>query len=128
MDKKPVSQILKEHRKKHKLSAKFVCDYLKSVDGISISPPTLYGYENGHRKPTPETLLALCDLYSIDNLALEFGFSTVKELDEAEDLEFEKSEKLNKAFYSLNEKGQSIAVERIEELAKIPDYQKKKGE
>ena len=31
-------------------------------------------------------------------------------------------------FNRLNEKGQSIAVERIEELEKIPDYQKTKGE
>ena len=31
-------------------------------------------------------------------------------------------------FNRLNEKGQSIAVERIEELAKISDYQKIKDE
>lgn len=31
---------------------------------------------------------------------------------------------LNQAYDSLNEKGQQVAVERVEELAKIPDYQK----
>ena len=33
---------------------------------------------------------------------------------------------LASAFKNLNEKGQETAVERVEELTKIPDYQKKK--
>lgn len=33
-------------------------------------------------------------------------------------------ERLNAAFEHLNEKGQEIAVERIEELSKIPEYKK----
>lgn len=32
--------------------------------------------------------------------------------------------RLNKAFSHLNEKGQQVAVERVEELTKIPDYQR----
>lgn len=43
------------------------------------------------------------------------------------DIEKSRLDKLKIAFSRLNEKGQSIAVERIEELAKIPDYQKTKG-
>lgn len=36
--------------------------------------------------------------------------------------------KLIDQFQKLNSKGQEIAIERIEELTKIPDYQKDKGE
>lgn len=34
--------------------------------------------------------------------------------------------KFSYCFYNLNEKGQQVAIERIEELTKIPDYQKDK--
>lgn len=44
-----------------------------------------------------------------------------------DNIQKEKRHKLNSAFYQLNEKGQQVAIERIEELTKIPDYQKDKN-
>ena len=40
--------------------------------------------------------------------------------------EVERREELNASFSKLNETGQKTAVERVEELTKIPEYQKKK--
>ena len=39
--------------------------------------------------------------------------------------EKERFEKMLESFSTLNETGQKKAVERVEELAKIPDYQRK---
>lgn len=40
--------------------------------------------------------------------------------------EVERREELNASFSKLNETGRKTAVERVEELTKIPEYQKKK--
>ena len=98
---------------------------------IKISPQTLYGYENNYRKPDANILLALCDIYDLDNLLVTFGYSSREE--EAQDSEenlkrSEDEEKLFLAFNKLNEAGQKKAIERVEELTEIPKYQKKKDD
>lgn len=128
--KKPVSEILKKRRKEIKLSAQDVCDILKETDGIDISVSTLYGYENGHRKPTPETLLALCDIYDLDNISVSFGYSNSVEaaLDSGYETfsQFKNDNKaqLNYLYSQLNNNGQTEAVKRVGELTRLTEYRR----
>ncbi len=61
-------RIIKSIRHKNGLSVEQVIDYLETNDIQSISQSTLYSWENGSSIPNAITLLALCNLYSIDNL------------------------------------------------------------
>lgn len=123
--KKSIGEILKESRKKYKLSAKFVCEQLEIVDGIKISPTTLYGYENNYREPDIHTLLALCDMYDLDDLLVTFGYSSQKDYDDDSEQELKQSEKEEKIlllFNTLNPVGQQKAVDYVEDLAGNEKY------
>ncbi len=123
--KRPIGEILKQRRKELKISAADVCDILKNVDNIEISVSTLYGYENGHRKLPPETLLALCDIYDLDNLLVSFGYASPQEEDadcKENFLQSEIEERVINALNKLNKFGQEEAVKRVEELTEIQRY------
>ena len=75
MDKKEVGQVLREKRKQSGLKWDAILSALKSKYGIEIARSTIFGYENGHASPTPQVLMALCDLYGIQDLLHEFGVS-----------------------------------------------------
>jgi transcriptional regulator with XRE-family HTH domain len=71
-------RIIKSIRHKNGISAEQVVDYLEENDIQSISPSTLYSWENGSSVPNSVTFLALCNLYSIDNLLDTFEWIGVK--------------------------------------------------
>lgn len=124
MAKKTIAQVLKERRRELKLSAKEVCASL-NLAGLKISPSTLYGYENGNRKPDPDTLFLLCNEYDINDMMLELGYSNKKDEEkDRKDLEeyASKLEKIGDYMLLLNEIGQNEAVRRIQELTEIPKY------
>ena len=103
---------------------------------LGISFQGVAQWENDLRTPKIETLQKIAD-------ALGFGF-LIKKDGEIEFYEFQdtpqgeprnlealknwvsskEKARLDKAFGKLNATGQQKAVERVEELAKIPDYQK----
>ena len=124
MAKKTIAQVLKERRRELKLSAKEVCASLNSL-GVKISPSTLYGYENGNRKPDPDTLFMLCNEYDIDDMMLELGYSN-KQDEEKDQKDLEayavKLEKIGDYMLLLNEAGQSETVRRVQELTEISKY------
>ena len=70
-----LSYQLKRFREHCNLSVEDVVAQL-SEKGISISPKTLYGYENGVSLPKVSIFLALCDIYNITDPLYAFGYSS----------------------------------------------------
>lgn len=124
MAKKTIAQVLKSRRRELGLSAKEVCAYL-NLGGLKISPSTLYGYENGNRKPDPDTLFDLCDFYDIDDMMLELGYANKQdEVSDKKEVEAyaTRMEKIGDYMLLLNETGQDEAVRRVQELTEITKY------
>lgn len=103
-----------------------------------IAEPTIRRYELGRLNPKIETLQKIAKALEMslgELMGLEYmgGSLWGKEADPevyvkvAENIEkfHGKKAQLNKAFDRLNEIGQQKAVENVEDLAKIPEYQKK---
>ncbi len=67
--------ILRNLRTSSGLSSEEVVEKLKNR-GIDISTKTLYGYESGVSTPRVNTFIALCDIYNVDDIMGEFGFSS----------------------------------------------------
>jgi transcriptional regulator with XRE-family HTH domain len=77
--KEEIANVLKKYRHKSGLSTKEVTEKL-SLQGINVSPKTLYGWEIGHSQPDANTLLLLCDIYDIDDIMLAFGYGKKERL------------------------------------------------
>ena len=71
-------KIIKSIRVKNGISVYQVIDYLKDNNIQSITASTLYSWENGNALPNTVTFLALCNLYSIDNILDTFEWIGVK--------------------------------------------------
>lgn len=65
--------VLKELRKKKKLTAKETADKLSSL-GYEISEKTISGYETGIRMPNADVFMALCTIYDCKNILEMFSF------------------------------------------------------
>ncbi len=65
--------ILKELRKRKKLTAKETVDKLSSL-GYEISEKTISGYETGIRMPNADVFMALCTIYDCKNILEMFSF------------------------------------------------------
>lgn len=65
--------VLKELRKKKKLTAKETADRLSSL-GYEISEKTISGYETGIRMPNADVFMALCTIYDCKNILEMFSF------------------------------------------------------
>lgn len=104
---------------------------------IGVATITVRQYELGKRQPNLETLQNIAKALETplgELMGLEYmgGGLWGKEADPevyvkvAENIEkfHGKKAQLNKAFDHLNEIGQQKAVENVEDLAKIPEYQK----
>lgn len=63
-----IAKILKERRKAVGLRVEDVQAAL-AKEGVSVSPQTLYGWENGYRQPDADTFLILCEIYGIGSVA-----------------------------------------------------------
>lgn len=74
MNKQYIGKVLKEYRKKNKLSVKEVALKLNE-HSISISPKSIYGWESGDTQPNAETLLLLCEIYNIEQILFTFGYT-----------------------------------------------------
>lgn len=101
-----------------------------------INEANIRKYESGRQNPKIETIQKIADALNVPFMVLcrdanfQTGFVLYKdEMDKV--MDFETLEylwgKLGDAFRSLNKTGQHVAVERVEELTKIPDYQRKEA-
>ena len=70
---KKLGAVLRELRKKKKLTAKETVDKLLSM-GYEISDKTLSGYETGIRMPNADVFMALCKIYDCKNILQIFSF------------------------------------------------------
>lgn len=73
MNKQHIGKVLREYRKKNKLSVKDVAIKLQE-HSVNISPKSIYGWENGETQPNAETLLLLCEIYNIEQILYTFGY------------------------------------------------------
>lgn len=113
---------------------------------IGSTKSTISKYELGHREPSLDTIQRIADALRIEffDLVVPTGdqASVDELLTEVEDAKKRglrvvwkndnlyltapsKEQKILLAFGKLNAKGREVAVERVEELAKIPEYQRK---
>ena len=72
--KKNIAKVLKEYRKKNNYSVEDVSMLLKERE-IKAAPKTIYGWESGQSQPSADTLLTLCELYSVKNILNVFGYN-----------------------------------------------------
>lgn len=69
-----LGRMLRYYRKARRYSVQQVVDKLKSDYSISISPKTIYGWENGQNQPSADMLLVLCKIYKINNILSSLGY------------------------------------------------------
>lgn len=74
-----LGRMLRYHRKANRYSVQDVIDTLKEDYDISISPKTLYGWENCQNQPSADTLLVLCKIYRINNILEALGYGITPE-------------------------------------------------
>ncbi len=112
---------------------------------LCVSPVIISNWENGKRNPKTETLIKIANALNINFRQLigyafdgeDFQRFKENSINPMEDIESEKIFKnvflteqeentmiLYNIFEDLNEIGQRVAIERLEELAEIPKYQR----
>lgn len=73
MKNEKIAKVLKEYRKKSKLTVNDVAVCL-SDKSLKVSPKTIYGWESGQSQPDADTLLILCEIYNITDILPTFGY------------------------------------------------------
>lgn len=68
-----IGKVLKKYRKLNALSVGDVAIELSSRYGINVAEKTIYGWESNQAHPTSDMLIALCDIYRINNIAETFS-------------------------------------------------------
>lgn len=100
------------------------------AERTGVAMITISQYERGIRQPRMEQLRKIAfalGLYISDLVdGTEEGWRSFPPDELRRDFSRSNAHtRMNAAFDKLNENGQNIAAERVEELTKIPDYQKK---
>ena len=68
-----IGKILKKYRKINLLSVTDVVIELEERYGVNVAEKTIYGWESSQAHPTAPMLIALCDIYKINNIAEVFS-------------------------------------------------------
>ena len=100
------------------------------ADKLNISYVGVSQWENNLRNPKFETLQRIADALDTE-VNIFISGQTLEQRDQAmKDYVAKRfnEAQLMTAFNKLNDKGQQVAVERVEELTKIPDYQRAEEE
>lgn len=105
--KKIIAQKLKKLRNDLNYSTEYVSTELNKL-GFSISPNTLYNYENGISQPKADMFLNLCKIYNINSLDIFFNDINI--------------EKKHNSYDDLNDIGKQKADEYIEDLKANQKY------
>ena len=101
------------------------------ADRCGMADSAIRKYESGKVVPKYDNLFKIAEALGVDGVRIifddkgDFLFATQSEEDKAKEADVRREELFN-VYGSLNEKGQTIALERLKELAKISDYCKKK--
>lgn len=69
-----LGRMLRYYRKSCNYSVQQVVNQLKSDYSVSISPKTIYGWENSQNQPSADMLLILCKMYRINNILESLGY------------------------------------------------------
>lgn len=69
-----LGRMLRYYRKANSFSVQQVVNKLKNEYEISLSPKTIYGWENGQNQPSADNLLVLCKMYKINNILDSLGY------------------------------------------------------
>lgn len=69
-----LGRMLRYYRKAKHYSVQQVVDKLKTGYDISLSPKSIYSWENGQTQPYADTLLVLCKIYNINNILDSLGY------------------------------------------------------
>ena len=69
-----LGRMLRYYRKSRQLSVQQVIDKLNREYNITISPKTLYGWENSQNQPSADMLLVLCKIYNVSNILESLGY------------------------------------------------------
>ena len=64
-----IGKMLKQYRKINALSVNDVVLELSNKYGVTIAEKTIYGWESNQAHPTSDMLIALCDIYKINNIS-----------------------------------------------------------
>jgi transcriptional regulator with XRE-family HTH domain len=68
-----IGKILKKYRKMNLLSVNDVAIELSEKYGVTVAEKTIYGWESSQAHPTAPMLIALCDIYKINNISEVFS-------------------------------------------------------
>lgn len=68
-----IAKALRYYRKQKQLSVQDVIQQLEDKE-ISLSPKTIYSWENGTTQPDINMLLVLCSIYGITDVMNAFGY------------------------------------------------------
>ena len=120
-----VGEEIKKYRKICKLSQR------ELGEKMNVSQAMIAQYESGKRIPKLSTMAKLSDALQIDlrilanayQLDIAF-YSEVDRMNLSDNKKIKQEEQLLTKYRSLNERGQEKALEQLELLAKIPEYQK----
>lgn len=96
------------------------------AEKIAVAPITIQQYERDVREPSFETIEKIATALGVecvDVFAVDGKRETQKQCKKNDDLT-EKESRLLHHFRNLNDNGQTVAVERVQELAQIPAYQR----
>ena len=74
-----LGRMLRYYRKANLYSVNYVVDRLKIDYDITVSPKTIYGWENSQNQPSADLLLMLCKIYKINNILESLGYEGVPE-------------------------------------------------
>lgn len=69
-----LGRMLRYYRKSCHYSVQQVVNQLKNDYSVSISPKTIYGWENSQNQPSADMLLILCKIYQINNILESLGY------------------------------------------------------
>ena len=97
------------------------------AEKIVVAPITIQQYERDVREPSFETIEKIATARGvewIDVFAVDGKREVQKQRKKSDDFT-EKESQLLSHFRNLNDNGQTVAVERVQELAQIPAYQRR---
>ena len=69
-----LGRMLRYYRKANEYSVQQVVNQLKKDYDVTISPKTLYSWENSQNQPAADLLLMLCKIYKINNILESLGY------------------------------------------------------
>lgn len=74
-----LGRALRYYRKANHYTVQQITDKMKRDYNVSLSPKTIYGWENGQNQPSADNLLILCKIYKITNVLEALGYEGAPE-------------------------------------------------